>query len=277
MKNSFPMKTYQAILFAMISSLALGLHATTSAANGYEHPAEVRVWQENLPGKVVYHYRVINQATGFSIPTVIIGYDHFHGVPTLTARPQTIRSPSGWFGQIISTEETLIVEVEWGRDNNLSNSIQPGAEKRGYAVEVPNANNSYRSFYTLIFGDGTVASGQILPDTQPPLGDSMPPTLSVVLTPNIIWPPNGKMNPIEATITVQDDQDPAPVVRLVSITCNECMDPAVDIADAELNTDNRSFSVRSKRTGQRKDGRVYTVTYSATRLLAVQVNMRHEC
>jgi hypothetical protein len=264
MKNSNPMKTYRVTLFALLSSLALGLYAATSAANGHEHPAEVRVWQENLPDKVVYHYRVINKATSVSIPTVIIGYDHYHGVPTLTARPQTIRSPSGWSGQIISTEETLIVQVEWGRDDNVSNSIQPGTEKRGFAVEVPSANNSYRSFYTLIFGDGTVASGQILADSQPPPGDSTPPTLSVVLTPNIIWPPNGKMNPIGATITVQDDQDPAPVVKLVSITCNECTDPAMDIADADLNTDDRSFSVRSKRTGQRKDGRVYTATYSAT-------------
>lgn len=264
MKTSNPMKTCRVALFALLSGLALGLYAAASAANGHEHPAEVRVWQENLPDKVVYHYRVINKATNVSIPTVIIGYDHYHGVPTLTARPQAIRSPSGWAGQVVSTEETLIVQVEWGRDENLSNSIQPGTEKRGFVLEVPSANNSYRSFYTLIFGDGTVASGQILTDPQSPPGDSTPPTLSVVLTPSILWPPSGKMIPIGVTIAVQDDQDPAPVVKLVSITCNECINPAMDIADADLDTDDRGFSVRAKRTGQRKDGRVYTATYSAT-------------
>ena len=162
------LKKYHVTLLALVCGLVLGPQAATGSADGHEHPAEVRVWQKNFPDKVVYYYRVINQATGVSIAKVVIGYDYYRGMPTLTARPQAIRSPSGWTGQIISTEETLNVEVEWRRDENASNSVRPGAEKRGFALELPTANSSYRSFYTLIFGDGTVASGQVLPDSEPP-------------------------------------------------------------------------------------------------------------
>ena len=108
------------------------------------------------------------------------------------------------------------MEVEWRR-NDRSYSIQPGQELRGFAIEVPVADSSYRSFYTLYFGDGTPASRNLLADTSPPPGDNTSPVLSIATTPNKVWPPNGKIVDIEAAITVQDDQDPSPVIKLVSV------------------------------------------------------------
>ena len=100
--------------------------------------------------------------------------------------------------------------------------------------------------------------------TDTPPRDSVAPTVTVVLSPNEIWPPNRKMVSVAASVSAQDDQDPHPSVILASITCNECANPAEDVADAEYGTDDFTFSVRADRTGQNREGRVYTVTYSAT-------------
>ncbi len=72
------------------------------------------------------------------------------------------------------------------------------------------------------------------------------------------------MTPITATISVSDDQDSQPEVRLVSITHNEASDAAPDVADASFGTDDRSFSLRAARLGRSRLGRVYKVVYSAT-------------
>ena len=70
------------------------------------------------------------------------------------------------------------------------------------------------------------------------------------------------MHNVSAILSVHDDQDPNPAVKLVSITCNEPLEPG-DVA-ATFGADSRTFSVRSTRLGQDKTGRIYTITYSAT-------------
>ena len=86
-----------------------------------------------------------------------------------------------------------------------------------------------------------------------------PPTLTVALSPNVLWPPNNKMANIEATIT----SDGAGV-ELVSITSSEPGDD--DIAGASMGTDDRSFQLRAQRNGG-GSGRTYTITYRATSTL----------
>ena len=75
-----------------------------------------------------------------------------------------------------------------------------------------------------------------------------------------------------ATITVTDNCDPHPTVKLVSIISNEPEtgilgngDKGPDIEGAALGTDDRTFSLRAERgTGGQSTGRVYTITYRAT-------------
>jgi len=85
----------------------------------------------------------------------------------------------------------------------------------------------------------------------------------------VLWPPNHKFVPITATITVSDTCDPNPTVRLVSITSSEPVNgvgdgnTSPDIQGATFGTDDRTFELRSERTGP-GNGRVYTVIYEAS-------------
>lgn len=99
-------------------------------------------------------------------------------------------------------------------------------------------------------------------DTPPPSSDKTPPTLSLSPSPASLWPPNHKMVTVTLAVTVKDDVDPNPVVKLVSVTCDDGCDPSQDIVGAATNTDDRQFQLRADRSGS-GSGRTYTITYSA--------------
>jgi uncharacterized repeat protein (TIGR01451 family) len=102
--------------------------------------------------------------------------------------------------------------------------------------------------------------------------DVAPPTVTLSVSPAVLWPPDHKFQTITATLTVTDNCDPNAAVSLVSITSNEPAagfigngDEGPDIENAAFGTDDRTFSLRSERgTGKGSTGRVYTITYRVT-------------
>ena len=98
--------------------------------------------------------------------------------------------------------------------------------------------------------------------------DRTPPVLSVTLSPTVLWPPNHQLQEVVAKISVTDDKDPHPSVRLVSITSSEPDnglgdgDTPNDVQQADFGTDDRQFLLRAERSGTEL-GRTYTVTYEA--------------
>jgi murein DD-endopeptidase MepM/ murein hydrolase activator NlpD len=103
--------------------------------------------------------------------------------------------------------------------------------------------------------------------------DNTPPELTVLVTPNVLWPPNHKMVQISSSKVVSDNCDDSPTVTLISIVMNEgeetnTFDPTFDytlgdghtIDDIEIIGGN--IYLRAERSGT-GTGRVYTLTYKA--------------
>jgi len=95
--------------------------------------------------------------------------------------------------------------------------------------------------------------------------DTTPPTISVSVIPDSLWPPNHKMVDIQATVSANDICDASPDVVLTSITSDE---PDNGLGDGDKPNDIVlttlfTFKLRSERSGE-YDGRVYTITYTAT-------------
>jgi hypothetical protein len=54
---------------------------------------------------------------------------------------------------------------------------------------------------------------------------------------------------VHVAVDVSDNEDPNPVVMLVSVTCDDGCVPADDVVGAELGTDDREFDLRAERKG----------------------------
>jgi len=97
--------------------------------------------------------------------------------------------------------------------------------------------------------------------------DAGAPSLSVSLSPDVLFPPNHKYVAVTASVNVSDSVDPDPSLTLVSVTSNE-PDNAPGGADGNTVDDivvvtDTSFRLRAERS-ETGTGRVYTVTYRAT-------------
>ncbi|MBW2663014.1 MAG: hypothetical protein JRD93_13715 [Deltaproteobacteria bacterium] len=119
---------------------------------------------------------------------------------------------------------------------------------------------------TLVVDNGTMSSEpDIIIIT---VIDSTSPSISVVATPDMLWPPNHKMKSVTMVVTIEDNCDPAPEVVLTSVVSNELdEDPSEgdgytinDIQDADIGTEDYEISLRSERNGE-GSGREYTINY----------------
>lgn len=240
------------------------VHLMSTAGQRDDDIAVVKVYKEIRGSQYVYTYEVTNRGTT-PIISFSVGFDYYRGDSQLSGSlPSLIRSPQLWEGGVVALESSDRYEVSW--DISLpGNGIVGGGTAAGFQIitdrDEPKFTNA--SWTVIIVGAPTRASSR-LQFVQGPAPDTLPPVVSVILSPSTIWPPSKKMISITATVVATDNKDAQPVVRLLSIECNECNDPINDIADAAIGTNDRQFLLRADRVGRGKAGRIYTITYSAT-------------
>ncbi len=98
--------------------------------------------------------------------------------------------------------------------------------------------------------------------------DVVPPTISVALSPDELWPPNHRLVDVTALVTATDDCS-QPAVELVDVVSDEPDnangdgDTVDDIQGDDPGTADFEFQLRAERSGL-GSGRTYTATYLAT-------------
>lgn len=283
-----------------IMSLLTGL-VDTVQAQVQAAGIRVQVYGIHYGGNIVYNYKVLNNGdTPFNYFTIgsefnstaksefpqlsrlPLGWTYGRRGETgkeIILAPASTNQPAYWTSTVFGQQDTTNYYLNWHASRgpgDVSNSIGPGQILAGFSVTIPLVDNKLslpmavgKPVFTgpdemYVKGGFKVGlvSGKYVWGTLERL-DTTPPTLTVSLSPNKLWPPNGKLVPITATITVKDDYDPQPEIKLESITANETLDME-DAKNVEPGTDDRQFSLVAKRAGTNLAGRVYTVTYSAT-------------
>lgn len=263
----------------------------------------VQSYAKHAGSNTVYTYRVTNYGPDrlfrFNIGCLCTNARHTNSEPELVIYPVdydfdfgdfgktskgSYYAPTGWSGSVAHYEDIDYISFEFSTTSGSGVSLLPGYTET-FSITTPTIDDrDHFSFYkdraegaaffydknrrAYLIGhysyreeDATGKSRVISYPMQ--LMDQTPPLISVALSPNTLWPPNNKAVPITTTITVQDDYDPEPEIKLESITANEPLD-ANDIQDAQIGTDDRQISLSAKRAGNNMAGRIYTVTYSAT-------------
>lgn len=131
-----------------------------------------------------------------------------------------------------------------------------------------------------VTGTCTDALGEASQATYGPIDvDHTPPGVTCSVDPSIVWPPNGAMIPVTATVVVTDALSGPAGFDLVSVTSNE-QDPG-DIQGFVVGTPSVTGEVRAARFGNDKVGRVYTLSYQGkdiagnTTLCSTEVSVPH--
>lgn len=229
-----------------------------------------------------------NDFTGNSpdpVPQLLIYPVNYNFGPKGGVSAGSYSAPAGWDGLVAHYDEIGYFSFEFSPPMKSGISLLPGQtgtfsittpkeEKLGYFIGGYASRPEGAAYYYEMNRRGYLTGnfsyfdedtdGKVKDFSYPmQLIDQTPPALTVTLSPNKLWPPNGKLASITAIITVKDDYDPQPEVILESITANEVLDKD-DIKDAQIGMDDRQFQLKAERNGRNKSGRIYTVTYSAT-------------
>ncbi len=290
-------KSIRLLLFCLIGCAPFN---STQAAP--QPSVTVQSYAKHVGSNTVYTYRVTNHGPDrlfrFTIGCICTNAANTNDEPQLVIYPvgydfnqdfggdseSAYSAPASWYGNVVHYEGIDYIGFEFKARRGSGVSLLPG-QTETFSIITPTVDGrDHFSFYVdrpegaAFFYDKNKrgyltghysyldedATGQTrVYSFSMQLIDTTPPILTITPTPATLWPPNGTLIPITATITVKDDYDPQPEIKLESITSSEVLG-AGEIRDAQLGTDDRIFSLAATREGANLAGRTYTLTYSAT-------------
>lgn len=236
---------------------------------------KVGVFARHLGGKIVYHYRVINNLPQ-TIDAVSIGRNSKNDEdanndvweliempsgwhPKLGIPAANSNSPTGWRVSVSSPEKGDTHAILWEVINDKSPALDGGQTLSKMSVSLDKADINYLTGHAMVHFTNRYPATYTVPIEQL---DVNPPSLSMNMNPGTIRSPDNKIMPVNVLFTIKDDDyDHLPEIKLESITANEPLEPG-DIRDASFGIDDRHIKLRAAHNGA--TDRIYTVTYSAT-------------
>jgi alpha/beta hydrolase family protein len=156
-------------------------------------------------------------------------------------------------------------------DNKVINAMNAMIQDRTLLCEdAPSERDRLRSRAADFGVPGAPTSTALLTPYSFPLANT-----SVASLPNSLWPPNGKMAPVSVEVSVADNCNAS--CRIVGVSGND----GASEADWQI-TGPLTAMLRSKRSGNEKNGRTYTLTLQCTddagmtSTKTVSVNVPHD-
>ena len=148
------------------------------------------------------------------------------------------------------------LQVVWTVDGTAAqtNNIPPGGNLT--ASNVTFTTNFALGEHVVVVSASNGQTDPVTCSTTVTVRDVTPPRiLNIVATPNVLWPPNHRMIPVNVTVEAVDNCDSSPVVQIRSVTSNESQNPLAP--DWEI-TGAQSLRLRAERLG-RGQGRIYRI------------------
>jgi hypothetical protein len=260
---------------------------TTSLAT--DAPVRVLVHGKHVANNLVYSYTVVNAALekfgnvtigssfsaerGYQVPQLDklpVGWKYGRegetGVEIILDSASTTQ-PSGWAAQVFGQQDHGYYYLRWYVPfESTATGILKGQTLSGFSVTVPKGNEPDRLLvpgtgdaylnggFEVGYREGWNTFKEFYGSIE--RQDTTGPVTTVSLWPATVTATGGLVS-VSATLTVRDDYDPAPEIKLESIVANEQVGGS-DVVGAALGSDDRSFQLLAK------SGRTYSVTYSAT-------------
>lgn len=192
--------------------------------------------------------------------------------PTLVCPESTNAQCAGPNGTIVtltasvSDDDGDALTVVWSGNGVAmqTNTIAAGTSSNATGVSFSALYQFGTNVVTVSVSDGVGAP--VTCSTTVTIIDTIPPVItSASVTPNVLWPPNHKMIPVQLSVTATDICGSVQT-RIISIHSNQ--DPKAKGSghtspDAKITGDLTAL-IRAERTGKDKGGRIYTITVEAT-------------
>lgn len=265
---------------------AISLDGTGDGTFGFR----LRQWQDSTILRSILYSDVpvnpstqarLSYTTGGDLPIMEVDEDG-DGVYELSITPTSIEEPHPF--DVIPTVTTIQTDGILGVNGWYSSDVTitlsasdddggVGVLKTEYSLDGGSTFQTYEGPFVLsqegmttVMARSTDREGN---QEEPPVStmvriDKNAPTLTLSADPTVLWPPNHKLVAIHLIIQAHDAFDPAPIVRLVSVTSNEPDDGLGDgdtAGDIVIQPDG-TILLRAERSGK-GGGRGYTITYSA--------------
>lgn len=270
------MKPSWSITLLNLVSLSWLAYAPGSIAEESSPPTvKIGVYARHLGGKIVYHYRVINNLPQ-TIDAVTIGRNSKSDDdpnndawellelpsgwnPKLGIPAANSNSPTGWRVSVVGPEKGDTHAILWEIINEKSPPLTGGQILNKMSVSLDKSDINYLNGHAMAHFTNRYPATITVPLERL---DNTPPTLALNLVPSSIRSPDSKLIAVNTIFSIKDDDyDHLPEIRLESITANEPLEPG-DIRDASFGIDDRYIKLRAHHNGS--SDRIYTVTYSAT-------------